>query len=232
VASAILAARAPWHLRRGTAPSRGQGRPRGSCAAGRDTGNAPGASSRVVASVSPVERQTTRGRTASVLVRAFSTHAPLGDAGAGGHALGTAEPRPYLCGERVSSVSSWSWAAGGAFGGLGCCGARGRPSRVSVHDRAVRRAGEVMVDGVIPLGEALRPLGRWRPSTRAWRRDDAGSRPRYIGLGEGCARRPRGRAGCSAWSPSSCRVWWLRLSSLRAAARRARLPPSLSAAWR
>jgi hypothetical protein len=26
------------------------------------------------------------------------------------------------------------------------------PSRISVHDPAVRRAGDMMVDGVIPLG--------------------------------------------------------------------------------
>jgi hypothetical protein len=69
------------------------------------------------------------------------------------------------------------------------------PSRISVHDRAVRPAGDMMVDGVIPLGEALRPLGRWRPSTRTWRQDDAGSRPRCIGVSEGCARKPRGSGG-------------------------------------
>src|SRR4051794_2592665 len=31
-------------------------------------------------------------------------------------------------------------------------------SLISVHDPAVRRAGDMMVDGVVPLGEALRPL--------------------------------------------------------------------------
>ena len=82
------------------------------------------------------------------------------------------------------------------------------PSRISVHDRAVRPAGDMMVDGVIPLGGALRPLGRWRPSTRTWRQDDAGSRPRCIGVSEGCARktdftrvavpRRRARAGCGS----------------------------------
>ena len=82
------------------------------------------------------------------------------------------------------------------------------PSRISVHDRAVRPAGDMMVDGVIPLGGALRPLGRWRPSTRTWRQDDAGSRPRCIGVSEGCARktdftrvaapRHRARAGCGS----------------------------------
>ena len=82
------------------------------------------------------------------------------------------------------------------------------PSRISVHDRAVRPAGDMMVDGVIPLGGAVRPLGRWRPSTRTWRQDDAGSRPRCIGVSEGCARktdftrvavpRRRARAGCGS----------------------------------
>ncbi len=43
-------------------------------------------------------------------------------------------------------------------------------------------AGDMMVDGVLfPLGEALRPLSLWRPSTRTWRQRNAGSRPRCIG---------------------------------------------------
>jgi hypothetical protein len=33
----------------------------------------------------------------------------------------------------------------------------------------VRRAGDKMFDGVIPLGEALRPLNLSRPSTRTCR---------------------------------------------------------------
>ena len=49
--------------------------------------------------------------------------------------------------------------------------------------------------GWFPLGGAVRPLGRWGPSTRAWRQDDAGSRPRCVGVGEGCARKPRGSGG-------------------------------------
>jgi hypothetical protein len=32
------------------------------------------------------------------------------------------------------------------------------PSLISVHGPAVRRVGDMMVDGVIPLGVALRPL--------------------------------------------------------------------------
>ena len=120
--------------------------------------------------------------------------------------------RPYLCSAPASSAwSSWLWAhcvsAGGACARLSVWVRCARtPSRISVHDRAVRPAGDMMVDGVISLGEALRPLGRWRPSTRTWRQDDAGSRPRCIGVSEGCARktdftrvaapRRRARAGC------------------------------------
>jgi len=33
------------------------------------------------------------------------------------------------------------------------------PSLISVHDPGLLRVGDMMVDGVIPLGEALRPLG-------------------------------------------------------------------------
>ena len=43
--------------------------------------------------------------------------------------------------------------------------------------------------GVIPLGEALRPLSLSRPSTRmACRQRGVGSRPRRIGVSEGLAR--------------------------------------------
>ena len=40
------------------------------------------------------------------------------------------------------------------------------PSLISVHDPGWLRVGDMMVDGVIPLGEALRPLSLLRPSTR------------------------------------------------------------------
>ncbi len=49
-------------------------------------------------------------------------------------------------------------------------------------------ASDMMFDGVIPLGEALRPLSLSRPSTRAWRQDTVGSRPRRIWLTKGLAR--------------------------------------------
>ena len=62
------------------------------------------------------------------------------------------------------------------------------PSLTSVRDpRVGSGAGDMMVDGMVPLGEALRPLGLLRPTTRAWRREHAGSRPRRIGVSEGCA---------------------------------------------
>ena len=69
-------------------------------------------------------------------------------------------------------------------GGVRCARA---PGLISVRDLAVRRAGDVMVDGVFAR-DAVRPLGLWRPSTRWWRQEHAGSRPRCIGVTEGRAR--------------------------------------------
>jgi hypothetical protein len=49
---------------------------------------------------------------------------------------------------------------GGAWGWLGVWVVCARaPSLISVRDPVLHRAGDMMVDGVIPLGEALRPLG-------------------------------------------------------------------------
>ncbi len=49
------------------------------------------------------------------------------------------------------------------------------PSLTSVHDsRGGSGAGDMMFDGVIPLGEALRPLGLSGPSTWAWRAGGCG----------------------------------------------------------
>src|SRR3954452_9146856 len=62
----------------------------------------------------------------------------------------------------------------------GSC-ARGRPALSRSAVPLCGRAGDMMVDGVIPLGEALRPLGLSGPSTLAWRQERAGSRPRRIG---------------------------------------------------
>jgi len=46
----------------------------------------------------------------------------------------------------------------------------------------------MMFDGVIPLGEALRPLGLSGPFTRTWRQRVFGSRPRRICVTRGFAR--------------------------------------------
>jgi hypothetical protein len=64
------------------------------------------------------------------------------------------------------------------------------PSLTSVHDpRVGSGAGDMMFDGVIPLGEALRPLNLSRRSTRvACRQRVFGSRPRRIGVSEGLTR--------------------------------------------
>src|SRR5215211_8896379 len=97
---------------------------------------------------------------------------------------------------------------GGAWarwrGGVRCARA---PGLISVRGLAVRRAGDVMGDGVFPR-DAVRPLGLWRPSTRWWRQRHAGSGPRCIGVTEGRARtravrrapgpRRRARAGCGS----------------------------------
>jgi len=72
--------------------------------------------------------------------------------------------------------------SGGAWarwrGGVRCARA---PGLISVRGLAVRRAGDVMGDGVFPR-DAVRPLGLWRPSTRWWRQRHAGSGPRCIGV--------------------------------------------------
>ena len=79
--------------------------------------------------------------------------------------------------------------AGGACAGLVvrvvCARA---PSLTSVHDPGWFRGGDMMFDGVIPLGEALRPLCLSGPSTGWWRREHAGSRPRRICVMKGFAR--------------------------------------------
>jgi hypothetical protein len=59
-----------------------------------------------------------------------------------------------------------------------------REAKDAARSRAVPPcggAGDMMVDRVIPLGQALRPLGLSRASTRTWRQERAGSRPRRIG---------------------------------------------------
>ncbi|HEY5343075.1 MAG TPA: transposase [Solirubrobacteraceae bacterium] len=63
------------------------------------------------------------------------------------------------------------------------------PSLTSVHDpRVGSGAGDMMCDGVIPLGEALRPLGLSGPSTRAWRAGACREPAAAIGVTKGLAR--------------------------------------------
>ena len=93
---------------------------------------------------------------------------------------------PYLCRAPASSAGSGidgldRWAAAVRARGWWCgsC-ARGRPALSRSAVPPCGGAGDMMVDGVIPLGEALRPLGLSGPSTLAWRQERAGSRPRCI----------------------------------------------------
>ena len=63
------------------------------------------------------------------------------------------------------------------------------PSLTSVRNpRVGSGAGDMMCDGVIPLGEALRPLDLSGPSTRTCRQQQFGSRPRRISVSEDLAR--------------------------------------------
>ena len=91
------------------------------------------------------------------------------------------------------------------------------PSLTSVLVPGLAPGGDKMFDGVIPLGEALRPLSLSRRSTRrrpTCRQNDAGSRPRRIGMRKGLTRandlleevrglvcRPAGRLGCPIAEP-------------------------------
>src|SRR5436309_12677982 len=106
---------------------------------------------------------------------------------------------PYLCTDPASSAGSGvvgdelPVGVGGAFArsrGHALC-ARA-PSLTSVRDpRVGSGAGDMMFDGVIPFGEALRPLGLSGPSTGWWRQEVVGSRPRRICVTKGCARTGR-----------------------------------------
>ena len=79
---------------------------------------------------------------------------------------------PYLCRDRTSSA--WSGVVGIELLRAGDARARSTvrvvcaraPSLTLVRDpRVGSGAGDMMFDGVIPLGEALRPLGLSGPST-------------------------------------------------------------------
>jgi len=56
----------------------------------------------------------------------------------------------------------------------------------------------MMCDGVIPLGEALRPLDLSGPATSSWRQESFGSRPRRICVTRGLARTGKPHAGANA----------------------------------
>jgi hypothetical protein len=81
------------------------------------------------------------------------------------------------------------------------------PSLISVADPGWFRAGDMMVDGVVPLGEALRPLGLMMAvhllvAAGACRELAAAHR-----FDEGLGAHQRGHAGCMAASPSCRSVW-------------------------
>ena len=72
---------------------------------------------------------------------------------------------PYLCRDPAATVAAWTLLEDTGPGGgacawsvvlLLCARALGL---ISVHDQGWLLAGDMMVGGVIPLGEALRPLG-------------------------------------------------------------------------
>ena len=106
------------------------------------------------------------------------------------------------------------------------------PSLILVRDPWLHRVSDMMVDGVIPLGEALRPLGLSGPSTWSWRQERAGSWPRRIWVTKGLARtgrvmqaeaRPRRvRAARDSCASTACARPTGRRGSLRAAPRPAR----------
>jgi hypothetical protein len=82
------------------------------------------------------------------------------------------------------------------------------PSLTSVHGpRVGSGAGDMMCDGVIPLGEALRPLSLWRRSTGRWQAGACREPAAAICVTRGLARTAEGHAGASASSPSSRSVW-------------------------
>ena len=126
--------------------------------------------------------------------------------------LGDLDPvfkRPaYLSGGGLSSA-----AMGNSAGGPWACWIRRcarAPGLTSVHDpRVGSGAGDEMFDGVIPLGEALRPLDLSRPSTRvACRQRVFGSWPRRIGVSEGLTRAKGLKLvfGSSGLAGTGCRI--------------------------
>ncbi len=81
------------------------------------------------------------------------------------------------------------------------------PVLISVHDLGLAPGRRHDGVGVPAWGRARRSLSLWRPSTRAWRQQNAGSWPRCIGLRRRRARTREAHAGASPSSPRSLRVW-------------------------
>ena len=122
----------------------------------------------------------------------------------------------YLSHRGVSSTCPWVVAApGGPWAGWFQRRCARAPSLTSVLVPGLAPGGDKMFDGVIPLGEALRPLSLSRRSTRrrpTCRQNDAGSRLRRIGMTKGLTRandlleevRGSGVPACwPAWLPHS-----------------------------
>ena len=123
--------------------------------------------------------------------------------------------RPYLSGARVSSAPRVELllrppGCGGAWARVGRIVCVRAPSLTSVRDSRVGSgAGDKMFDGVTLVGEALRPLSLSGPFTRTCRQDDAGSRPRCIGVMKGVLARVRDRldVGCAGhWAGAGCSI--------------------------
>ena len=95
----------------------------------------------------------------------------------------------YLSGRRVVKWPSRVVAFGGCVGVLDLALRAGARAYFGPRPWVSSGAGDEMFDGVIPLGEALRPLDLSRRSTRvACRQRGFGSRPRRIGVSEGLTR--------------------------------------------
>jgi hypothetical protein len=127
----------------------------------------------------------------------------------------TPASRPYLSGARVSSAPRVELllrppGCGGAWARVGRIVCVRAPSLTSVRDSRVGSgAGDKMFDGVTLVGEALRPLSLSGPFTRTCRQDDAGSRPRRIGVMKGVLARARDRldVGCAGhWAGAGCSI--------------------------
>jgi hypothetical protein len=138
-----------------------------------------------------------------------SRHLPGGDHAAAFRRIQQRSKNPaYLSGGGLSSA-----AMGNSAGGPWACWIRRcarAPGLTSVRDpRVGSGVGDEMFDGVIPLGEALRPLDLSRRSTRmACRQRVFGSWPRRIGVSEGLTRAEGWKLvfGSSGQAGTGCRI--------------------------